>query len=577
MLEQQIFSKAFITNLTRVFAACELPRPVWPEPETPPVDQTQRVQAELLLKYATNYLYYILPYAEESADIQLVVDKLEAALQVLAHKALTFFVDHIWGKSELVINLLLTAGNASSRTAIAQYLSSVLLIVTRHYKLEKLEDQGISQDLVRAYGSSGSTLKLSDEQREQWAPKVAAQGIYNFVVGLVTLSQNPTQNNMRKLGHYFRCMHRLASLSKPLCQLLVFNNFVTNVNDGYFILDNKQSYVSDRVVSPLIYLHASLFKHLIEMIRHGDDREKVEQYYNHHSRPEFFEKLFREDPAVTDAVEELVRTVAEEDKRMTDIIASIALRHAYKEPDIVVCTCALMALLRIDDSLSEYRLHRVLGVPRLQGENHRSDRYLYGLAHQTRLKGQIYAMPTLYFNERGFLELLTNFYESKLFIAVVFLSQAAVRCPRVFDYLLTLPPLNYLDGCIFSTFPDMVRRHVNRSVYDSAKSDTKVLTPMALHTMELLQTAVAKLLPNENIRLFVSDDDANREPLFLFRKSYLVGKTISSRLVHEHRENSSEKSDKFLGLRVFIDRVSLMESIPTGSQNLALPEDYDFG
>jgi ubiquitin carboxyl-terminal hydrolase 34 len=579
VLEQQLLNPHFITNFSKILSSSDLPRVHVDMPQYPQVDSQQAIYANSLIKFLPIYIYQVFPYANENQDIYTIIDRLESALAVSPKLVLPFFIEQIIHKNEVIFNLLVHSNNNTTKNSTSNYLSSVITILVRTFNITNITEQTIPTDIMQAFVTMTVNNRTTDETTTRWCEAMALFSLKKFIDGFLTQIATSGATNVKKLGFVFKFLNRTASLNPPIANYFLSRDLLTQVHNIYNGLDSPKTFVSDRLLSPLISIHATMLNNLKQKRMQEPENVNYTDYYNFFVRAEFFERIFKEDSAVSDSIEDFVRTVCYEDRKVTDLVISIALRTLNREVESTLTLNVLMALLRINDSLSDLRIKRILGVPVLHSDTHNSGRQVYGLGLQTKLRSSIYNFPSLYFLDKSLIEIMQHQNEVKMMVAVYYLCDLAVGNPRVMDYLTQLPPTSYASASIFDCWPDFIRRFSLRQMnLDTYKSEIKFISNSVLDKIKSFQQSVALQAEHAGLakdaQLFFNDEELNRPVIQSFFKRHIIGKTISSRLVYEHKE--AEAAEKAAGLRVFIDRVSLMESLPTGISNSAFPDDYDY-
>ena len=234
---------------------------------------------------------------------------------------------------------------------------------------------------------------------------------------------------------------------------------------------------------------------------------------------------------------------------------------------------AMRKVLEISDSLQRLRVEWILGVPALCKAFPQSSaamgtpsRIKLGLPLLGSIRDSVheYTSAVLYKSSHdSLLSLIWNHRKTFEIQLVTFVLETMRDIPMVFDYIAALPPPTYQ----FAKYPDWFRPFIQ-----SYKAGTKTFGMFAVFfdrkKGDTIQQDAMKLLDEcekkwEDKLLHPSADVLVANP-----PAYIVGQTMGEKIIlHEKQDDSVE-------LMVSEIVTQVHESLPTGKDNLAVPEGY---
>ena len=561
ILEGQILNKQFTGCLSRILFSAELPRVRLEDREVPSITPEQQNLARKIIETLPEYLVGSFPYAEESPEFASIIERLESSIILCREEILPFFIHKVYLKVETLVGLLMNGVSFSIRQMVSDFLASVVVVLCRAFEFSSLDEAEADEDAMKAFGvlPGEPSAPFSEAQRKEAAPLVAKMILRRFLDGFIGTLSSASPATAKKLGFYFAFMHRISVNSSVVANYLIQNNFLTLAYNIYTGIENTRSY-SDKFLGSIILLISALLKQLREERVLYPENEQYVIYYNYFVRSELIERVLREEFSLRGPVEEFVRVVSIEDKSATDSVVSVALRQLDREHELAPTFYTLLALLKIKDSLREYRFHRILGVPRLEGELSRDEIFVYGPDNTFRSGGRDYSFPSLYLSERGLLDLLPDFSQSKFAMVVTYLMDLAGREPDLLEYLCQMPAGSVRAKNVFEDWPDQLRNYISVGhSAETAKFELKIAMDMAPEAAERFVARVTQAAERKGRtaeqRIFSTVpfpyEKAERAD-FGFRNTRAISKTLGSRLLFRAFTDEAESGPRVEG---YIDKV----------------------
>jgi len=560
------------------------------------------------LKTLPNFLFKIYCVSNDNFRISKVVKAMESALTFLnfikviatdRNKELVnsieltianFYNEHIMENMKPIVSALLNSSDQYVKNALTDFITGVFAVVVKTFNIQTLditENMEISDNLsvaTRVQNNLAKTLTI----------------LVGFIPG-----QDFNPNQFRKLVQIFTVLHKFAEQNFCVRQFLLTNNVLNIVFDLYMLIDCSKVTQFEKSLSPLL----SLLADLLGQLRVATQSVKQEvnpqlyAYFNYFVRIELFTKILKEDYVFNnyEALKSLIGLMAFENQSLSDQIAYFSLKSiaSANDVDVIGSLEAFRALLSIKDSFAVQRVKTIFGIPKLAEQsvflssNEKS--FIYGLRKESSLKKSVYSYIINFGIERSLIEILAtskDINDNMALILIYYILEFAVIYPAVLDYLVQLPPINYLSATVYDWIKNYVEHNLKymNTTYSAYRSDAALLyfnsLPEKIEIFEeklkaYIQSKNMQIGPNQKLfaatqpsySVYMNSQQNNGEQdlseIFAFRPIYMIGKTNRVQFLGGYKIDEDEFG--CLKMKFHLVNVSLMESHPTGTGNNAIP------
>lgn len=608
VLEQQLLSSSFTNSLADIFSNIDLTI-------TPDIAKAndeglilRKTYAEAVLKTLPNFLFKIYCVSNDNYRIGKIVRAMESALAFLnfikiiatdrnkdlvtsiEHTVFNFYNEHVLENMRPIVSALLNSSDQYIRNGLTEFVIGVFGMVVKTFNIQMLEP-------------SANTENTDDLPFKTIVHNSLTRTLTILVGFIPNQDINPTQ--FRKFGQVFVVLHKLAEQNLCVRQFLLTNSVLNMIFDLYMMLDCSKTTQFEKALSPLLSLFADLMIQLRAAAQNvtEETHAQLHAYFNYFVRIELFTKILKEDYLFNnyEALKSLVSLMAFENQVISDQIAYFSLKAiaSANDVDVIGSLEAIRGLLSINDSLIAHRVKTIFGIPKLSEQsvvlssNEKS--FIYGLRKESSLKKSVYNYIITFGMDRGLLEILStskDINENISLLLIYYVVEYADIYPAVLDYLVQLPPINYLSATYYDWFKGYVEHSLKymNTTYSAYRSDIALLyfnsLPDKLEAFEkklrdYIESKKMQIGPNQ--KLFVAtqasysnyvnaqqnNDSQDLSEIFAFRPHYIIGKTNRVQNLGEYKIDEDEYG--FLKIKFHLVNVSLMESSPTGTGNNSLP------
>jgi ubiquitin C-terminal hydrolase len=605
IMEQHLLSKSFTQTMADIFNQIPLnisPNSAAPQAQggrqlVPANPNEEKVYAEVLLQTLPSLLAKVYCVSAESDRFIQVVQAINKAISYLSalkgtdpvknaaidHRLFTFYREQICANYTQIMNAIAHTTDAYVSSGLTEYLVTVTAQMIRHFNITKLA-AAAPEDI--SYQNKMSSL------------------IYEMTLSLgCHLTQTDTSSaSIRKSAKVFVVADRFSVECPLILGFFAANNLLGSLSELYMKIECSRINPAEKTLAPMLRLISELYARVSFAAAGNPD---FQAYLKKFFKADIVAKAMKEDYKFEnfESLKKLAFAVCLGDKGTSEEVISTALNNisGLGETEILGSLEVIRALLHIEDAFQQRRIRLALGVPRLAVatlyDRGAQKTLTFGLSKDYSLKKPVWSYLSPFGQERGILEQIVYYrenYENSVIVLMNYLVNFMLTIKPVFDYVLYLPPHNYVSGCFFDWFMVYLDHHLkyDSSAYSSVRSEafTKRITetPEKLYALanQVKQLTISEALRTGEKKLFATGSNPyvnyssyymmdrnsqDQQELWSVRQNYIIGRTLGYRVL-KHVDLETDDDDGAFSLTFTLVRLAMMPSKPTGQNNLSIPQ-----
>ena len=572
ILENQLHSLSFTNSFADIIYFSELPILSIDIANDFRPDCYDKTLCNTFLKVIPDYFFKIFTCSKKNFKINNLMNILETSLIVCDDKIGEFFENVIKNNMAYIIAVIINHNDLVVRSAFNNLLIITSTLYIRKYKINLIID---------------GTKKIKDYNNLDKLNNTFKQFL-DFLLLNLPNHQNQ-KNTYKKLSDLFLVIRKITERNPIILNYLLQINMLNKFYDIYINIKKENTLIShEQSLTHILNLIGLLLKNLSITIKNSEEEKKKNMinYYNFYANINLVEKIIKEDYFfdMYQGMHQIINVICFENLDLSQKIILICLKEIQFNRDVnyIGYLEAISSLISINDKFQKTRIKMILGSAQLSDSikmKNKKPVFFYGLQKELNLKNKKIYFPSTFGFEKSLLDILYNgkeINEVRTLLIIFYLLVFADLYPIILDYLINLPPINYLHCNLFNWIRDYVNYQLKvlPNSYNPPKAELFFIyfhkLPNCLNNFEknIFKYLIEKKNWSEekasNFKIFSSNEE-EREMISV-NKNYMIGKTIFS----ETLKNIILETDNYgeFSIRLDLIKVSLLEQKTTGLKNL---------
>ena len=538
-------------------------------------DSYDKTLCETFLKVIPEYFTKIFTVSKENFKINNLINILETSLIICEDKIGEFFENTIKNNIANFLAIIINHNDIIVRSAFSNLLIISSTLYIRKYNINLIFD---SNKRVQDYSES--------EKRN-----LILKQVLEFI--LMNLPNRSNQKRQyKKLTDLFSIIRQITERNPIIINYLLQISMLNKFYEIYINIKKENNLIShEQSLTHIIYLIGLLLKNLYNTIQltEMEKRDTMINYYNFYTNINLVQKIMKEDYLfdMYQGMHLILSVICFENLDLSQKIILECLKEIQfnREVNYIGYLEAISSLMALKDKYQEKRFKMILGSPQLNDSiklKKGKVKFYYGLNKELNLKNKKVYFPSTLGFEKSLLDILYNgkeINETRSLLIIFYLLVYVELYPFVLDYLINLPPVNYINSSIFNWFKDYVEYQLKvlPSGYNPPKPELFFIyfnkLPKKLINLEniIKKYLIEKKNWDENhvdeFKIFSKME----EEIETVNKNYMIGKTISSKIIKKKILDKDSYGE--FSIRMDLIKVSMLELKTTGKENLIFKKE----